>query len=581
MFALEKRQLKRIGLAGVLSLSLFGISCLYFILTDKTTTINADQLALGYVKAVDGAHYYKKKNSFFWDLLQEGDPFSTSQLIQTGESGDLRLELSDRKSWFEVEAQSSIEIEETSDKTISLKILEGALEIHPSERRIVIDNQPEPMHIVEDVVVYRDQNAQIKSISLKDRKQLSPQGIELLSFAELTPLLMNPEDPKPQKLEWTPASEEFDVFFEYGPTRKKLESRAVYKGQLAKAELMLPLGKHFYRWGLQKGETVEWTSQTRKLVVNPQFPPALTSPTAEQNLRLSLNAKNEMIHFKWSLDPRFDSYHLEIFEDAKGLKPLHKEALNSVDSWSWQPPRLGNFYWRLSGLNLKTALDLRTKIQSFRVLPKDFEKVNLTWGTPADSKIMSSLQKVTARLHWSAAPVGAAKSYRVKFAFDGETWERQAPQIFKNSPIELQLPKPGRLRVLIEALNADLDTLGISPELKIEVVAAAPLRAPALAQSEKDVLKSNAKGQILLTWAAIEGSDSYELEVRSQDGRLISQSTRRAEAQLNKLLPGTYEYRVWAIDTFGQAGERSGVRQFTVPEKSSLKSPKIKKVEVQ
>lgn len=581
MFALEKRQLKRIGVATILSLSLFGLSCLYYILTEKALTTNADQLALGFVKSVDGSHYYKKKNSFFWDLLQEGDPFYTSQLIQTGDNGDLRLELSDRQSWLEVEAQSSIEIEEIDAQTISLKIIEGALEIHPKEKRILIDNQPEPMLISEDMVVFRDQSSQIKSIVLKDRKQISPQGIELLSFSELTPLLMNPEDPHPQSVQWAPATEDFDVFIEYGPTRKNLDHRQVFKGTAVKSDLLFPLGKHFYRWGLQKGENVEWSSQTRKLVVNPQFPPALISPASEQSLRLSLNAKNETVNFKWSLDSRFDSYELEVYEDSKAAKLLQKENFTTQDSWSWQPPRLGTFFWRMSGLNSKNKLDLRTKIQSFRVLPKDFEKVNLTWNTAGESKQMTSQQKITARLSWAASPANAAKSYRVKFAFDGETWERQAPQIFKNSPVELNLPKAGRLRVLVEALNADLDTLGVSPELKFEVMVATPLRAPALAQSEKDILKSNGRGQIVLGWAAIEGSESYELEIRSQDGRLISQTSKRNEVQLNKLMPGTYEYRVWAIDSYGQAGERSGVRQFTVPEKGSLKSPKIKKVEVQ
>ncbi len=122
--------------------------------------------------------------------------------------------------------------------------------------------------------------------------------------------------------------------------------------------------------------------------------------------------------------------------------------------------------------------------------------------------------------------------------------------------------------------------MGESAVITFEVQSVPMLRAPAFVDESNQTLTATTKGTLLLNWKPIANAKDYLVELKDSQGKTQSTVVKRTSHQFSKLMPGRYSVSISAIDLNDRVGEKSEVRTVIVPNKTAVKSLKIKKMEV-
>ena len=121
-------------------------------------------------------------------------------------------------------------------------------------------------------------------------------------------------------------------------------------------------------------------------------------------------------------------------------------------------------------------------------------------------------------------------------------------------------PKPGTYYYKVRAIDAKGNAGKFSNIVKVTIPVGAPVITGKLNDSNKAVI----------SWKAVSGAEKYELwRATSKNGTYSKRTTTTKLSCTNAPKPGTYYYKVRAIDAKGNAGKFSNIVKVTIPAKSS------------
>jgi len=548
----------------------------------RTTPVQA-AVPIGYVQSVTGFQLRQKSGSLLWAPLQDGDAIFSHDTIKTGQQGEIAIFLPLAGKSLELESDTLVIIEK-SGRTLPLKTKEGYLTLRArgvtptdSLNVQVVDDDGKATDVPSGAISFlKEIGVPIRMIDAGDEKLSSYQNIHWAAPANDSELELNPDSPQDHHFTWTGNSADWKIQLEWGPSRRQMPQKKIAASDVHDISMILPLGKHFWRWSVLDAATekVLWSSPTSRLLVTGTFPPAVAGPTGNAVLRVESTEAN--VTLKWVDDKRFDHYQIELASDAQFAQLITKTEPIKSNELNVRPGHYGTFYWRLTGFESQGTRAISTKAHAFKFLPKAVSRIQLQWVTRDQGTQYFVGKNPSLVLKWTVRPSGD-RTYRVQIkAIDGELAETIHASV-KTNELAVKVERAGVYQAAVEAVNADSDIVGSLAPIEVHVQMQPLLEAPILTE----IPNSTAAGQITLQWNKVEGAREYQVELKTPDGRIYNQMPLHNELSLKKLLPGTYDFHVSAIDSFGRASARSPAGKFTVPDKSALKAPKIRKLEVE
>lgn len=540
--------------------------------------------SLGFVQSSKGFHLRRKHQSRMWEPVQVGDTIYPRDVIKTGSQGELTISLPVVGKSLDLESDSLIVIEANS-QLVTLRAFDGYFSLLPQQQnaakkrlRLADGQSAQLLDVPAEMASYlKVANKPLQKINFATEKLARYENIQWKSPEAEAQLELNPDLPQNHVFSWEGHSSKWGIQIEWGPSRRRLPNSKSAASAQKTIEVLLPIGKHFWRWNVIDKATQKpiWSSPTARLVVQGLFPPSIIGPIAERIVRV--DAPTSSVTLQWTNDKRFSQYFVELGADENLSTIIYRSPAIKGSEAPVQPGRYGIFYWRLIGVEAASKRSVSTKSHAFKMLPKLVEKIEMQWITQNDSTQYFVGQSPQLALAWSSN-ARIAKTYKVKIVpVDGELG-RTIQTTETTSKVTLPLDRPGTYQVTVDAFNAESDTVGSLPPLKVSVMLMPTLPAPALVA---DKLDANAKGEIVLQWKSITGANEYQIEIKTPEGKTFYQATKTPELELKKLMPGVYNFNVMAIDQFGRPSARSPAGRITVPEKSFLKGPSLRRMEVE
>jgi hypothetical protein len=133
----------------------------------------------------------------------------------------------------------------------------------------------------------------------------------------------------------------------------------------------------------------------------------------------------------------------------------------------------------------------------------------------------------------------------------------------------------------VEAYDSEGDRIGTSEIKSFEVAALPLLEAPELDLPEGGEFIARPDGSLFLQWDGLAGAKDYQVLVRDSAGSIVTeQTTTTPSFKLTNLLPGNYTLQIGATDPYGRRGGLTPARRVTVPNKSEVQAPKLRKIKV-
>jgi hypothetical protein len=390
--------------------------------------------------------------------------------------------------------------------------------------------------------------------------------------------LLNAEDPQPIEFKWTGGTATQKVVVEWGPSRKKMSSHADARASDGTLKKVLPIGRHFWRWAVYEDGKEEpiFVSPSAPAFVKGVYPPAVIGPTAGASVLLK--TLNDVVTLKWTNDEHFDEYKLEVARDSGFKDVIKSESIKDAGTYEFQAPKFDHYFWRLSGHDAKAGW-LKGKNHDFVVKTKEIEKAKLRWVTKVDQPLRYGVEP-SATLAWAAEPVRLVKHYRVRVAPVSDDLNDAKAMTSETPELQVKLDGPGKYQAQVEALNAESDAIGQTNLLIFEVKPFERLRAPAMVTPIEEPIRADSKGRAEIAWEQLDGAKQYNVDIKDPAGAEHVHNAKTNNLNLSKLLPGEYEVRLSAVDTYGRPGQKSEAYRLIVPNKNGIKL-KVKKVEVQ
>ena len=328
-----------------------------------------------------------------------------------------------------------------------------------------------------------------------------------------------------------------------------------------------------------KGKTDPLTSLKTNFKVTSKWqarPPELKSPSPSQTLSY-LDTQRSGLTLKWKAAEGAERYQVHVQrKEANGwITVVEKET--ETTSQHLTDLKTGQYQWKVATLDQTEATPTYSNPSPFTIseLPKVEWADSMTGGeyeyrTPTPSM----------KAEWKSGP-GNVTSYRYRLATERDSIETAPWVATKLTMFDTSVPSEGKYSVQVEALDEKQQVLGQSEIKSLAVKRAALLPAPQWGQNTPEVLKSDSKGNVSLTWEQVDGAQNYLMVLESPDGKVVDQrQVSRNTASLNRLKPGEYQVHVRSIDGFKRPGLEGSKRKIEVPATSDIRAPKIKAMKV-
>lgn len=583
MFIFLKQNSRRLLLPFFLTCLGLTLTYVYDLISPKfLRAYTAAPIAI--VSSLDGLHYSKRQGSSLWSPLQEGDYVYADDILKTSDDGVLTVQFFNEGLSLEIEPNSLMNFKNIENR-ISLGLTEGyatALatnQIKKDKYYLILNGGEQIIASGSTPVFKNDKNLIVanNSLSLNVKNPLQIEWKSPLTDFEIE---SNPDDPTPCTLQWSGVTGANKIAIEWGPTRKKLTTRVFAAVDSLTLQTILPIGKNYWRWSIYKADETEliWASPTAKAIVTGQFAPAIVTPLSGNVIRYKENESN--IEFKWIPQNKFDQYQIEIAQNSDMKNPIQKSELSATSISFQKPLRVGKYFWRIAGQDIKSKKLIRSKINNFQVLVKDQEHTQIKWITQDHAVFNYLTLKPTIQLAWLADQTKYVQRYRILISNNGNDFKLAESFLSEKSELKVGLENAGLLMAVIEALNYESEIIGRSPPLNFELKKIVRLRAPTSEYSGK-TLSADDKGQITLYWNPVKDAKNYQLHMQAPSGEKITLSTTKPSYSFQKLRPGLYEIEIYASDSQGQLSEGSELIRVLVSNRSSVRPIKLKKVQVQ
>jgi hypothetical protein len=531
---------------------------------------------------IDGVHFVKHEDSKFSTPLQEGESIYAGDTVKTSERGGLKVKFP-TEDVLELESDTTVIFTLSGDHVV-LGLMDGYVNANlagggASTLQVKTDDG-KSVALTQKAQLSRDGASGVQVTSATSVPTKQSLNIKWVSPVSEIEHALNPDDPVPVTFNWSGGLPTQKVVVQWGPSRKKMTQSVSANGDLKELKGLLPIGRHFWRWAVYEEGKEEpvFTSPSAPARIRGVFAPAVVGPTSGSTLLVK--NLNEQINLKWTENERYDEYKVEVAKDASFKEILVSESLKATGTYAFQAPRLGAFYWRLSGHDVKPEIGwLKGKTHEFNIKTKESEKAKVKWITKIDAPIRYATQNPSVTLNWSAEPAKIVKQYQVRVASADDDLKNAPKLLSDKTEFLVNLDKQGRYNAIVEALNAESEVIGQTAILSFEARPIPILRAPAMITPIEEPIRADARGRAEVAWQQLEGAKEYKVEVKNSEGAPQLVNAKGTTANLNRLMPGEYEVRLSAIDTFGRQGQVSEPYKLIVPNKNAIKL-KVKKVEV-
>lgn len=596
-----KKQIQRLAMAAFISSSVFTGTYLWYKNSATDISEHGSEKPVAYVAKLQDDIQRRPASRLLWQLIYKGEPLYNGEAIRTSERGEVRIQFVDTDSFLDLEPDSLIVIKRDNGD-IALDLMEGSLFVNAKnssakQPSIVLNSEQGKVDLSKasaslsksrsgtvDVQVLEGKAA-IKGRNGETRDVENRTNVRILTPLPTRPILKNVDDPSPIPFQWQGFPKETQVTVWTGPSRRLLKEVQTVPVNQSHTALNLPFGRHFWKLTASTPDgRVIAESPTYRVEIVARHAPTVVFPLASAVIPITEDSYD--MTFKWQKSDDTKMVTLEVWSDPDLKQKITEKNFTTEESYTVLALPSGVFYWRMSSYFEGSNKPIVGRLQSFTLsspekvhsLASVTEKVNIQFGETSEQENYFYVQVPELNFSWKANNANNVSTWRVHV--EEEATRLKAARLdLKGMQFKAPLNKPGRYIASIEALDTNGLVIATSPS-KIFNVAPLPLLPSVQFFPADGPLRAGMDGRTSLEWQEIDGAKDYWLTIR-KDGRQV----RRTKYQNNKtalrnLLPGEYEVEIIAEDNHGRLGQASPARKLIVPDKSNVKAPTLKRIQV-
>ncbi|MBX2988991.1 MAG: FecR domain-containing protein [Bdellovibrionaceae bacterium] len=614
-----RSQWKRLALAALLSLSCATATVVWYKTTEKKLNLT-NEAPLAQVSRVGDEVLRRPATRLLWQAVNTGDSLYNGETVRTSTQGELRIQFEDGR-YIDLEPDSLIVLQKSKGE-ISLDLMEGSLFVNAKAADapgadaaaapgLVLNSKNGKvdltgasaslskgsgdrldLQVLEGSAKLRGADGKEKEIGSGKSSSLSATGLQfdnsnwkILSPSAGKPVFIDPDHDKAVSFRWQGLPPAWTVSLLTGATRKDLrESGAADKAGATELQAKLPLGKFWWKLVAKNPENQQVMAETpvTRLNIQARYAPAVVFPLADAEIQMDKSPFD--MSFKWQRSEDASRVQLEVSTSATLEKPLVNRTFTKEDQLSLPNLKEGAYYWRMSAFYDGEEKPVAGKVQRFTLLkslPVKKDPAQILWSLPEDKLSQSFTTQPALELSWNAATRQEdIASYRVRLSDEADALAEPRQFEAKEGRFKAPVPKAGRYVASIEALDKDGAVIGKS-DLKTLAVNELPRLKPPVLLPEEGLLEAGGDGRTELRWQPLPGAKEYQLVITNKAGKeLARKKYTGSSASLKNLMPGEYNVKLDAVDSWGRESLESSPRALRVPDKSSLKAPTLKKIKV-
>ncbi|MCB0405027.1 MAG: FecR domain-containing protein [Bdellovibrionales bacterium] len=343
-------------------------------------------------------------------------------------------------------------------------------------------------------------------------------------------------------------------------------------------------------WSVARGFTVQKIS----------LPGAPAGLLPTDGALLKLDRQQPAIVFRWERDELSHTYLLQVARDKSFETPIAQQKVRG-SSWTWLPPEIGEYYWRVRAWDEYERMTPYAERQDFEV---EVAPVALL-GPEPETVLTLVTQKTPIRFRWEKSPL--LDRYVLQIAKDNRFRDRVAELPSNVEAADWAELSVGKFywRVMtyvkgrpdpIESTVRELEIVDLPlpepPKLspKIEIEIDAHFDAPAGVRHSvwgwiREAIagaktKNEPKSGATIKWGKVEGAVAYLLELSRDESFevLVTKKTLASPVfEWTGASPGRYYMRIATIDQYKRKGPYSNVSTVLVrPNPPELLLPQLK-----
>ncbi|GIL18846.1 MAG: hypothetical protein BroJett040_25970 [Oligoflexia bacterium] len=594
---------RRLIVAALMSMSVYGGTYYWYKASATKFDKNVDTKPVAFVSTVKEDVTRRPASRLIWQMLDQGEPLYPGEAIKTSNKGEIRIQFAESDRYIDLDPDSLIVISMNKNE-ISLDLMDGSLFVAGGDGSSNSGNGPAlTLNSAKGKVDLSKATASlsksasggvdlqvikgsVKTDDGKELKGINQSAIQILSPQQDQPTIINPDNLEPVIFSWKGFPSNTVVSLWIGSSRKDLKEVAVTKTtNMSSLDRKLKSGKYFWKL-VGKDSVTQKTigeSSLQRLEVAARYAPAIVAPEAESHQKLEKFPAN--VQFKWTRPEGIQNIHFELSKDESFKTKILSQNIEKEDSISQNLPA-GDYYWRLSGNYQGLSKPVVGRVNKFSLSNQpEKPKVLLTWLDPNQGKPSYFVKEAKTNWAWTGEHLDQVKKWKL-IVHQGEVNSRSpASEPLSTTehvkPVaDVTVPGAGVYTAVVEAYD-EKGKLLAKTEYKTQETKVLPLLPSPEFEPKSGDLKANNDGKLPIQWEKVDGAKEYNLSLKDSTGKELRKSkfTSTSTALVN-LLPGQYQIDIAAIDQYGRESVRKPARVVVVPEMSSLKAPKLKKVKV-
>ncbi len=605
-----RSQLKRLAIAACLSLVGMGTTILWYYET-APKIIGTGEAPLAQAARVDEEVLRRPPTRLLWRPVNIGDNLYNGETIRTSDQAEMRIQFPDGR-YVDLQPDSLIVLQK-SNGDINLDLLDGSLFVNgkaggkaesglllnSANGKVDLTNASATLtrsagdslnlQVVDGQAKIKSKDGKVNTVESGKSSSINATGVQLnsaaigiISPAPGKPYFVEPDGDTKVVFKWRNAPPAAKVTLLAGTTRKGLKEAGVTPtaGETQMAA-KVPFGKVWFKLVAKdsSGATVQ-ESPVEHVNVNGRYPPTFLTPRA--NDQVKIDESPSTLKVTWQKSEDAFKVQVQIGKTADLKAPVFDKEFSKEASVDVPGITEGEYYARISAYYFDSDHAVSSKTRHFSVRRTVKDPVKISWNIPPEKMKQPFGQKPQLDLSWQPKNrQNEIVSYQVKLVNEENPGDDPVTVESKDLKAKADVPAAGRYIASVEARDKDGEVIGSSEPLTLTAEQAPLLQAPVFDPPEGD-LTSGLDGRTLLKWSRVEGAKEYLLTVTNKDGKeLLNRKYPETEAKLKNLMPGEYQVKVESVDGFGRQGQPGQARKLLVPDKSNVKSPKLKKVLVE
>jgi hypothetical protein len=607
-----KSLLRRFAIAVLLSFSCAAGTLFWYSKTQEkkqtTATVIVAQAA-----QVNNEVLRRAPTRLLWENITTGDDLFDGETIRTSENGELHIRFDDGRS-IELEPESLVVLQK-SERAISLDLLEGSLFVDAKQATEGADalllkaenksvdlsgakaslsrgaNNRLDVEVLEGSAKIKDSSGYAREVKRGEQSslgapQISAARIEVLSPSTTKAVYLHSSQQNKLNFRWKGLDPTWKVEILAGATRRQM--KLVAENDLAQPNSAvgeIPYGKTWWTLVARKRDTgtVMHESPVYRLDLRGKPAAGLLSP--ENDTVVGVEKAPSGVEFKWTRPAGAQRVELKVSQEPIFSSPVFVKSLSegeNVKSSQLEEgvyfARLATYYPELSepeiGPLIKFSVRTRAVVEE--------TPAPIAWTVPEARRIQPYGIVPQLELSWKAE--GRSEEiigYRLRLKrMTSDPEDEPVRLVLQDSTSKTPLIHGGRYLASVEAIDKYEHIIGRSDVLEVAATEAPLLEAPSIMPKEGP-LHSGFDGRMELKWSPVIGAMEYQLVVKNKSGREVLNKRLSVTTQsLQNLMPGQYSVTLQALDQWGRLSQPGSERTLSVPSKSGLKAPTLKRIKV-